>query len=274
MRLRSPATFLLAVAIVAALAGPAYATDVYGDDAGDRYVGTGGVLLPASVDPGVREGAAECPDCEWRFSTPCLLPAGNPFPGSSACASVTRGCPGGQEFLRLWLQRPGEPWREVGLLCLAPGGPVTIPDLAAGARARLAQDLPALRPAAEPPRGVVTRLPVAFRAGQPEGGLTWSVDIAGRSVRLDARPSWTWLFGDGARLRTSRPGGRFPDLSVSHAYRAAGPVVVRVVATWQATFEVDGFGPFEVVDQVVQEASLALAVGEGRAVLVPGARRG
>lgn len=268
-------TAALAVLIPSpATAAGVQAADVWGDDAGDRYVGVGGLVLPPSVDSGVRRDAADCPGCRWRFATPCLLPQGTPFPGSAPCASVTRGCPRGDEFLRLWRQRPGEPWHEVGLLCLAPGGPVTIAALADGARARLARELPALQPAAQPAVGVLAGIPVAFRSGQAQGPLSWTWDLAGEMVTTSARPTWRWQFGDGARARSQVPGGRYPDLSVAHIYRRPGTVTVRVDATWRATITVGGLGSFEVPDPVTQEAAFRLVIGEGRAVLVPGTRRG
>lgn len=247
--------------------------DVWGDDVEDRYVAVGGLILPPTVDSGVRRDAADCPGCRWRFATPCLLPEGTPFPGSAPCTSVTRGCPRGDEFLRLWRQRPGEDWREVRLLCLAPGGPVTVDALAEGARARLVRALPALRPGAEPEQGVLARVPVAFRSGQERGPLTWSWDLAGEAVTAVATPTWTWLFGDGTRVLSDDPGGRYPDLSVAHAYRRAGVVTVRVLTTWRATVRVGPLGPFDVPEPVRQEAGLRLVIGEGRAVLVPGADR-
>lgn len=246
------------------------AADVWGDDVGDRYVATGGIILPASVDPGVRRDAADCPGCQWRFATPCLMPQGTPFPGSAPCASVTRGCPRGDELLRLWRQRPGEAWQEVRLLCLAPGGPVTVAAVLDDARARLVRDLPPLAPATDPARGILARVPVAFRSGHDRGPLTWHWDLAGEVVTAVARPTWLWNFGDGERLRTADPGGRYPDRSVAHAYRRPAVVTVRVEATWRATVRVGPLGPFDVPEPVRQEAAVRLAVGEGRAVLVPG----
>jgi len=251
-------------------AAPAHvpSADVHGDNGADRYVGTGGLILPASVGPSARTRVATCPDCHWRMSSPCaVVTAGTPFPGQVTCLSVTRGCPGGAELLRVWFQSGGGPWEELGLVCLPPGGPVTVTYVAAAVQTRFVKDLPPLRPAHEPVRGVLTQLPVVFASGQPAGPLEADYSVLGQAVHLIARPTWAWDYGDGGLQTTSRPGGPYPDLSVSHVYRVSGPRLVRVATAWTATFTVDDLGPFPILEPVSQEAASAVLIGEGRAVL-------
>jgi len=261
---------VLLTAFVAALSwgAPAHATDVYADDDSDRYVGTGGLVLPASVDVAIRTEVARCAGCQWRLSSPCQTSAaGTPFSGTPVCLSVVRGCPAMAEMLRAWFRPAGGPWREIGLVCVGVEGPVTVLDLGRQVRERLVTEVPPQRPSRQPAAGAVSQLPVVFDSGQPPQGVQDRLVLVGRAVVLDARPSWRWDFGDGAVLTTSDPGGAFPHLAVAHPYRAAGSYRVTLVTTWSATFEVDGLGPFPVADPVTQRAVVVVPVGEGRAVL-------
>jgi hypothetical protein len=244
-------------------------TDVQGDDAGDRYVGSGGLLLPGTVSVGTRTKVASCAGCRWRLTTPCAdQPApGTPFPGQVTCLSVVRGCPDMAELLRAWFEPPGGPWTDLGLVCIAQGGPVTVAALDRRAHAGFVADLPSLALRHEPATGVLTQLPVVFATQQPAGDQSAEYNLLGERVVVRATPTWTWSFGDGGALTTNTPGGRYPDLSVSHTYRRAGQYDVTVRTQWAAEFSVDGLGPFPITRAVNQESSGLVAVGEGRAVL-------
>ena len=71
------------------VAPAAWGVDVSGDDAGDRYVGSGGILLPASAPRETRQAVSRCPDCQWRITAPCV---NSPDEGAQAafgdCVSV------------------------------------------------------------------------------------------------------------------------------------------------------------------------------------------
>jgi hypothetical protein len=246
-------------AVGASDAGPG----VHGDDAHDRYVGTGGLVLPPAVDSSDRRAAADCPDCQWRLTSPCVTSsAGNAFGG--ACTSVVRGCPGG-ELLRPWIQRAGEAWRALDLVCLTQG-PVPVAAVGRSVRDEVSAAVPAPHPSTSPSSGVVTQLPVAFAAGQPPGPMHWSSTVLGMSVEVTAHPHWEWQFGDGASMRADEPGGRHPS-AVEHTYRTGGTRSVTLRVRWSATYMVGGLGPFTVAEPVIQETAVSVAVGEGRAVL-------
>lgn len=276
MRRRRPGLrLLIAAALVLLPVAPAHATssgaDVHGDDEGDVYVGSGGLILPGSVDMQTRQQVAACSGCSWRLTTPCVASAlGNAF--GSGCTSVVRGCPGGR-LLRSWFRPEGSAWRETGLVCLGPGGPVTVAAVGRAAADRARRGIPGLTPAFEPPAGVVTQLPVLFTSGQAGGEQHWEWDLAGHAVTVSARPSWEWDFGDGAATRTLDPGAGYPRGGVDHVYRTAGRRIAACTTTWSAHFRVDGLGPFPVPEPLVQRASFAVPVGEGRAVLVPAGTR-
>jgi hypothetical protein len=246
------------------------AADVHGDDERDRYVGTGGLLLPGSIDAGTRSTVAACGTCQWRLSTPCLLsPLGHAFDGQSPCMSVVRGCAAGDQLLRAWFRDGVDPWREIGLVCIGPAGPRTVSDVGRAAAGRFEQDLPDLAPTAQPERGVVAQVPVVFGSGQGSGGTQYRYQVLGTDVVLTAAPRWRWDFGDGAGLHTDLPGGRFPLANVAHPYRRAGEYRVGVTTTWSATFTVAGLGPFPVDEMITQNRWMTVRVGEGRAVLTP-----
>jgi hypothetical protein len=99
------------------------------------------------------------------------LPPGNPFPGQSTCLSVVRGCPAMAELLRVWFQPAGGTWTEVGLICLRPGGPVTVSRLSGLARDLFVQDLPPVTIGQAPATGVLAQIPVVFSSGQSAEGF-------------------------------------------------------------------------------------------------------
>jgi hypothetical protein len=254
--------------LIAAVAPASRAVDVHGDEERDRYVGTGGLILPGSVDHSTRVTVAECLDCQWRLSTPCLTSAsGHPFDSQPTCLSVTGRCPDQRQLLRAWFRHAGEAWREVGTVCIAQGGPLTVSGAAGQVRHRFVQDLAPPVASRQPTTGVVTQLPVLFDSGQHGGTLQAGYVLAGLPVALTARSRWTWDFGDGSGVATTDPGGRFPHDAVAHAYRRAGGYDVTMTTIWSARFTVDGLGPFEVLESITQKAPLHVQVGEGRAVL-------
>jgi len=280
-----PAGILAGLAIVAllvvglslgpsAIAAPADSTspavEVHGDDARDRYAGTGGLLLPGGVDRQTRTAVAQCRGCEWRLEPPCTVsPHGTAFGTAEPCLSVVRGCPAGDRLFRSWFRDVAAPWRETGLVCIGRSGPVTVADVDRRLREGFVAGLASLAPAFQPSRHPVTQLPVVFASGQSGGRRSKDFTVVGQPVTLDARPTWVWQFGDGSVVRTDDAGGRFPESGVTHAYRNAGRFTVVVTTHWSATFAVNGLGPFEVSEPITQEESLAIDVGEGRAQLRP-----
>lgn len=230
---------------------------------GDRYSGSGGLLLPGGSDPGTRREAAHCADCRWRLSDPCSASGG-------PCLALTRGCAQLAYLLRVHLSADGgTTWSDRGLVCIPPSGPITVTALAGAVTQAFERLVPALGPRAQPAQGVVTQIPVNFISGHP-GGLEPSDHvILGQSVRLYPSVRWRWDFGDGSAVVTRSPGEPYPKGLVRHAYRQAGIRAVQVQADWSGSFEVAGLGLFPVTGGIRQEATLEVSAGEGRAVLVP-----
>ena len=228
----------------------------------DRYVGTGGLLLPGSVDNATRRDLASCRGCAWRLAAPCDEDPND----SSPCRSVSRGCPAGREFLRIWFQPPASPWQDRGVVCIASGEVVTVDQLGRAQRESFERRVPPLQPQCWPPTGVVTNLPVVCASGQSAMRQTWTDTVAGWRVSTWVAPQWTWTFAPGSVVHTQAPGGPYPDFSVSYTYRSTGPAQVRVQTTWSGEFQVDGAGTFA-LDPLLQQGSLDLTVHQARGLL-------
>ena len=241
---------------------------VVGDDINDAYVGTGGLILPATVDDATRRTVAGCRDCQWRLESPCAsADLGNAFDGQQTCSSVARGCRRG-ELRRSWFRSEAGQWRDIGLVCLR-SEIATVASVGSEVRDVVSDRVPAMSLASLPNRGILTQIPTIFETGQPAEAFRARRPIGGRTVSLVAHPRWTWDFGDGATTLTTDAGDLARRQGAMHAYRTSGRFGVTCRTDWAAEFEVDGLGPFPVVEPVVQEARMTVDVGEGRALLTP-----
>jgi len=237
--------------------------DVVGDDERDRYVGTGGLVLPDSVDDETRVRVAGCLDCRWRLDDPCAEQDG-------ACMSVVRGCPRGQRLLRAWIsQDRGRTWVDLGVVCIPPEGVVTVAQVDEAIQDSFEAALPPTSIRFQPATGILPYLPVVFQSGQPQQLAPIVSTIADRVVVLVPVAEWSWQFGDGTGLTSDKPGAPYPDFSISHTYGRDGRFPVALTTTWRATFTIDDLGPFTVSHVVTQQERTSVSVGQGRAVLVP-----
>ncbi len=243
---------------------------VGGDDNHDLYRGTGGLLVGAGYrgDQADRVESATCADCRWKITAMCVAPDHSP---EDLCAGSLVGCPFGQLRVRVLLARFGQAYREIGTTCLGPGGPVTVAELIARLRDVAITHVPALVPGYQPVGLAVVGIPVIWRTGQPRSLGARDLVVLGHDVVLAATASWVWTYGDGTTETTSKPGGLWPDNSVSHTYRRAARLRATVTTVWSATFRVDGLGPFAVTGDVVrQDATIALDVRPAHAQLIRG----
>lgn len=241
--------------LVTPLAGQGRATEVIGDDERDMFVGTGSLILPASIPRPGREGAAECPGCAWRATLAC-----DPV-SPTACRGEARLCRDDHFWLRIWLRRPGGEWQAIGSDCFGPGGPATRIEVEATLRDRLAQAVPPLQPSRRPSGGILPHLPVSFDTGQPPGPRQWTWNLVGMDVTVVAVPRWSWQFAPNETvIVTTGP--------VLHTYRNSGSRQALVQATWSATYSVSGLSGLPVADPVRQSTGVPVEVGEARAVLI------
>jgi hypothetical protein len=252
--------------VVASAVAPAGVT---GNDGADIYVGSGGVVFPANrwLGPEAdRQSTAACVGCQWRVTELCDK---NALAGGR-CLRLRVGCPVGEQRVRVWVLRPGQDWSVAGEACVGDTPPATVEQVGSQLRAEAIKALPVLRPAVQPAGGVLVGIPAVFRTGQPSAGIRGAdLSVLGLAILLDSRVRWHWTYGDGTAEWTSRPGGRWPDTSVSHTYLRVGPTTASVTAVWRGEYTVEGLGPFAVPGPpLTQDGVVPVDVREARAVLV------
>jgi hypothetical protein len=263
-RLVFPIAFSLVVFMVSAFTGTGSISanpDVIANPEQIRFEGTGGLILPASVDSHTRNNVAGCRDCSWKITPACV-----PSP-ENYCDALIRACPGLIDHVRTWFRPPGGDWLETGLICLTSNRITTVSVADQSIAAEFTRYIPDLRPRCWPEKGVVTNLPYLCTSGQNSGVHRWTHDVAGFTVSIAATPSWVWAFSSGA-LVTAMPGGPYPDTSVSHVFTRVGSHEFPVTAVWRGQFTVDGLGPFEIESDLRQLVNWQVDVGEARGRLM------
>lgn len=255
---------VLAGVLAASVVVPAN-IEVIGDDTRDRYVGSGGLLLPDTFASDTREQVARCRDCRWKLRDPCPIPDPE---DPRLCSFTPMPCPADSELLESLISTDGGvQWQSLGLMCVGPGGPQTVQGVGGQAQEQFETFVPALRIRSQPHRGKIPRLPVIWHSGQ-DGIQVYDDVVLGHTVRITATPVWLWNFGDGHRLETASAGSRYPDTEVSHAYRRAGRYRVTCTTTWHATFTIGDLGPFPVTQPLTQTAERVITVAPARASLI------
>jgi len=235
---------------------------VGGDDERDRYVGTGGLLIRRGGSTSTREQVADCGDCVWILRDYCLV-------GSDDCRSASSPCVPGDFPYRVLFGRTRTSVTQVAVTCVGPEGPTTVRDVTNRLSDRFERAAPPLRPRAQPDGVALVGVPSIFAVGQPNR-MSSVASILGWRVTIAARPQWCWRFDGATRAScTTNPGGRWPNVGVTHAWSRPGGVTVRVTSTWRGSFTIEGFAPRPLGGQLVRQSeSLAIAVREARGVLV------
>jgi len=259
--------FAVALSLLAVAVNPpgVLAVDVIGDGAQERFVGSGGIILPSHVDPGHRHSAATCVGCRWSFREPCpdidtsQLPCFSPMP-----------CPADTVLLAYYFSSDaGNTWVNRGLVCMDSGGPRTVVDLSNRVKDVVIERLPPLNPTHQPNRGVIPRIPVLLHSGQnPLSEFT--MRIVGFDVRVNPTVNWIWTFPSGSTLHTASPGSRYPNTDVARTFRTSGVKRVTCQAIWSGTFTVGDLGPFAIQGEIRQSQALAIRVADARSRLIRG----
>jgi len=228
---------------------------------GARWSGSGTAFMPGGSFVGPADAANEpCPDCYWTVYPWCM-------PDDAQCRQ-RYGCGANSEYSAVFFGRGGATPALLGGQCVG-GAPISAVDLGRMVSERVRQAAPRAHVAFQPKSTALTSLPTVFRAGQAQT-VRRSEMIAGIPVQFEAIARWRWSWGDGsAPLATSRPGGRWPDTSVTHTYRKPGTFHVVLNTTWSATYTVNGRGPLPVTGgSVVVETRFVVPVTQARALLV------
>lgn len=131
-------------------------------------------------------------------------------------------------------------------------------------------DLPASVLEIQPPGG---RTLVNFETNfftRSDQTLNRTVRLLGQRVdlRIEAH-SYTWHFGDGETITTSKPGAPYPRLQITHNYLQTGRYGPALDTTWVADYRVNGGAWRPVPGSVTIEGAAAqLRAIEARPTLV------
>src|SRR4051794_37805837 len=218
----------------------------------------GRLLVPRNGFIGAdRRKGNDCDNCSWALSPACM----DSDPQSTeGCLGAAAGCGGVTIRLFIWLRQGAADWINVGSACFRPGAPRTGGEITPRVRDRFIDLLPKQHPTFQPKDGGLVNVPVVFAAGQVARLADPTFDLAGFSVRLNVKASWTWNFDDGTPETFTKPGGAYPNLDVSHTYVTSDDRRVTVTTTWDGTFTVDDLGPFDITGAAVTQVSAPMDV--------------
>ena len=252
---------VLALASVHTAQGVSANPEVVGNQEQVRYEGTGGLILPESVDHSTRRMVSECLGCSWKMTPACI-----PGPGNY-CDAAIRACPSLIDHVRTWFRPVGGEWVETGLICLSTQHISTVTNIGREITSHFEQYVPELKPRCWPHQRVVTQIPIICESGQSSEVHNWNHHVAGYAIRVSSKPHWVWNFA-GVRLVTDQPGDRYPDASVSHTFTRHGSASMSVQSVWSGTYSVGDLGPFEIREDLRQFKGWDIDVGEARSRLV------
>lgn len=225
-----------------------------------RYEGTGGLILPASVNSGTRNEVIRCRGCSWKLTVACV-PGPNNY-----CDAGIRACPGLIDHMRVWFKPVSGDWNEVDRICLTNYEVTTVDDLEYGISAEFTRYVPEQAARCWPTQGAVTQIPLICQSGQRAEPISWRLYIAGFDVGITTSPSWTWNF-HGSILNTRDPGGPYPNREISHTFRTPGDKTVGIVTRWSGNFSVDNLDPVSIDRELIQGSLIPVTIGQAKARL-------
>lgn len=249
---------IAAMMLVVVFMNPAAAdTGVVGDDETDSYVGVGSLLLARTWTGTSRDrvAIARCDGCRWVVVRSCRS-------DHALCHwEQLPACPAGTvRFDVSFATSTISPLRFRGTTCIGAGGPPTQKRVQEFAQQQARERLPALAPRMLS-AVAVTRTSSRFTSGAPTS-MVFDLRVLGQPVRISAAATVTWRWSDGVTLRTTAP-------TVARSWVRSGHVRATATAVWNASYSVDGLGPFRVTQSIHQEGFLVVPVLRARAVLVP-----
>ncbi len=253
--------FFISLIAICLMAPAASGAEVVGNPELIRYEGSGGLVLPPSVDRGTRNEVAECRGCSWKITSACVPDADN------YCDAAIRGCPGLIDHVRTWFRPAGGQWRETGLICLSSQTITTVVGIEDLISENFYQYVPELEPTCWPESGPVVHIPLLCGSGQTAGTQKWSENVSRFAIEITAKPQWAWNF-EREFLTVELPGGPYPDMSVTHTYKTSGTKRVMVETRWRGSFRVDGLGPFPIERDLRQVKGFEVEIGQARARLM------
>ncbi len=241
--------------------------DVFANQEQVRYEGSGGLILPPSVNASIRNEVIRCRGCGWKLTAACV-------PGPDQyCDAAIRGCPGLIDHMRVWFKPLGGNWKEVDRICLTSDEVTTVVDLEKKIADNFARYVPDQAARCWPTQGAVTNLPLICESGQSQVAVSWSIPIAGFNVAITTTPSWTWDF-DGSILFSGQSGGPYPNKAISHTFSKAGSKIITVTTRWSGNFSIDSLELVAIERDLLQRTTFDVTIGQAMARLrCPDARQ-
>jgi len=213
---------------------------------------------------------ATCTDCQWTVSPACLANGPN---DDALCMMAVSSCPRPAIMMRVYLRHGTGPWQLIDTICLGPGQrPTPVADVSEIVRERVVNYLPDAAPSFQPAQGGLVNLPTIFAAGEPASIQTESFDVLGFTVVVTAKARWEWTFDHGVTKPFDKPGGAYPNDDVAYTYSDAGGRDVSVTTYWDASFTLDGDGPFQVPGGEISKTAgpITVPVRQAQSELVGG----
>ena len=256
------------------LISPAMAeVSVEADEDNESYKVTGELLLDETFDGSYesQKQAETCQGCKWIIAKICYLE--DEVGSIKDCSGSAESCirPDGEigKKLRVWRKLgEDEPWLSVGLICLAPSGPVTPTTINFKINEVTIEYLPKLIPSTEPINHVLVNTDTYFMTNQTRIFGPKNLVITGIPITLNASAIWTWDFGDGTVIQTFNSGSGYPYGEIKHTYKSKGLKTITVTTTWQAKWSTKNKVDLPVLGKnLVQKTTFNLLAHEARAVL-------
>ena len=149
----------------------------------------------------------------------------------------------------------------MGTVCRQAADPLpTVAEVGRVVRDRVVTYLPDAAPSFQPAAGGLVNLPTLFAAGEPASITTEPFQVLGFEVVVTANARWEWQFGQGDAQPFATPGGAYPNDDVSFTYLDTSTRQVTVTTYWDASFTVDGQGPYPVPGAEIAKTAAALDV--------------
>ena len=234
--------------------------DVFANPEQVRYEGSGGLVLPSSVERGMRNEVVSCRGCNWKLTVACV-----PGP-ENYCDAGIRACPGLIDHMRVWFKPLNGEWKEVDRICLTDYEVTTVNDLEDRISENFARYVPEQSVRCWPGQGAITNLPLICESGQVQKVVSWRIPIAGFSVEISTMPSWIWNF-DGTHFFSGSAGGPFPDMDISYTFVTSGRKKVSVTTRWSGVFSIDSLDTVPIERELIQSSSIPVTVGQAKARL-------
>ena len=235
------------------------------DDNLDAYIGSGGLLLPSTFSGTVetRNHVASCLSCIWKYTLYCSQDA------TVACAHAVTTCSPGLVRYRVKFGTEPSQLETIGTVCWGHSRPTTRRDISTQLRQEALRRVPALHPGYAPHNLTLTGVPIVVWSGQPSVFQASPMQINSFTITVTAHPIWRWSWGDSASQWTSNPGSSERLSGPIHNYRTGGTYLLKVQTVWQARYDIEGIGNYQLNDGPInQYATLKVHVLGSRTVLM------